>query len=137
MSVLSEFRDFITRGNVLDLAVAFIIGAAFTAVVTALVADLITPLIGIAGNFNFASWHYSVGKSTFATGLFLNALLSFIIIAAVVFFALVKPAAMIEARRKAKLPAPPPMRDCPECLSKIPVAAHRCSFCTSAVGPPS
>jgi large conductance mechanosensitive channel len=136
MSLLEEFKAFLTRGNVVDLAVAVVIGLAFTALVTAFVADVITPLIGIAGNIDFASASVTIRHSTILIGLFVDALISFLILAAVVFFALVKPVGMMEARRKAKAAAAPPTtRECPECLSQIPRKARRCSACTSQVTP--
>lgn len=136
MSVLSEFKDFITKGNVVDLAVAFVIGMAFTAVVTAFVADIITPLIGVAGHFDFSSHKVTVNGSAFLVGAFTNSVISFLLIAAVVFFVLVRPAAAMEARRKAKLTPPPATtRECPYCLTMIPKKARRCSSCTSEVTP--
>jgi large conductance mechanosensitive channel len=136
VSAAKDFKDFITRGNVIDMAVGIVIGLAFTAVVMALVADLITPLIGVAGHYNFASISYSVRGSTFLVGAFLNQLISFVLIALVVFFLIVRPVAQMEARAKAKRPAPPATtRECPECLSNIPKKAKRCSFCTASVTP--
>jgi len=131
---MKGFRAFLLRGNIVDLAVAVIIGVAFNAVVQALVADLVTPLISaIGGQPNFASLTFTIGKSTFSYGLFLNALISFIILAAVVYFLIVLPVNKLlaaSARKKAAT-----QRDCPECLSKIPIDASRCMYCTSAVPP--
>jgi large conductance mechanosensitive channel len=130
------FRNFISRGNLIDLAVAVVIGTAFTAVVTALVADLITPLIAaIAGKPKFSDLTFTVHKSTFFYGSFINALLSFLIIAAVVYYLIVAPMAKVTARfhRQAEVTT----RDCPECLSTIPIAATRCMYCTTAVVPVS
>jgi large conductance mechanosensitive channel len=132
---MSGFRKFLMRGNLIDLAVAVVIGVAFNAVVQALVNDLITPLISAAGGakVNFASLTFSIGSSDFRYGLFLNALLSFVIIAAVVYFLLVAPTArltVLAARKKAAAD-----RECPECLSTIPVGARRCMYCTAEVGP--
>jgi len=128
------FRDFITRGNLIDLAVAVVIGLAFTAVVTAFVADLITPLIAaIGGKPDFSSLTFRINHSTFKYGLFFNALISFLIIAAVVYFLIVAPMARITARFARKVEAT--TRDCPECLSSIPVAATRCMYCTTVVTP--
>ncbi len=133
------FRDFITRGNLLELAVAVVIGTAFTAVVTAIVADLITPLIAaIGGQPNFSSLKFTVHHSTFLYGAFINALLTFLIIAAVVYFVIVAPMARIMARFKHEEAVT--TRECPECLSTIPLAATRCSYCTvqvPPVGPPA
>ena len=136
MSIVGDFKTFIMRGNVVDMAVGIVIGVAFTALVTALVADLITPLIGVAGHFDFSNIHQTIRGSTFLTGLFLNQLISFLLIALVVFFLIVQPMAKLEARSKAKQPKPAATtRECPECLSQIPLKAKRCSFCTSSVTP--
>jgi large conductance mechanosensitive channel len=135
--MLSDFKKFILRGNVIDLAVAVVVGLAFTAVITAFVADLITPLIAaIFGKHDFSSLTFTVNHSVFRYGAFINALLSFLIIATVVFFAVVVPLTSL-LRRLNVLPKDepePPTRDCPECLSEIPVAASRCRFCTTEVG---
>jgi large conductance mechanosensitive channel len=131
---MKGFRDFITRGNLLDLAVAVVIGTAFTAVVTAIVADLITPLIAaIGGKPNFASLKFTLNHSTFLYGAFVNALVTFLIIAAVVYFLIVAPMARIMGRFKKEVAAT--TRECPECLSSIPVAATRCMYCTVEVPP--
>jgi large conductance mechanosensitive channel len=130
------FRGFLSRGNLIDLAVAVVIGTAFTAVVTAIVADLITPLIAaIGGEPNFASLTFTVHGSKFSYGAFLNALIAFLIIAAVVYYLIVAPMARITARfqRQAEVTT----RDCPECLSTIPIAATRCMYCTVQVAPVS
>jgi large conductance mechanosensitive channel len=128
------FRDFISRGNLIELAVAVVIGTAFTAVVTAIVADLITPLIAaIGGEPNFSSLTFTVHKSTFHYGNLINALIGFLIIAAVVYFMIVAPMAKITARFKREVEVT--TRDCPECLSTIPLAASRCMYCTSPVAP--
>ena len=131
---MKGFREFITRGNLLELAIAVVIGTAFTAVVTALVADLITPLIAaIAGKPDFSKLTFTVNHSTFLYGSFINALLSFLIIAAVVYFLIVAPMTRITARFKKVAEAT--TRDCPECLSTIPIAATRCMYCTTVVSP--
>jgi large conductance mechanosensitive channel len=134
--MLKGFKQFVFRGNVLDLAVAVVIGGAFVAVVTALVKDLVTPLIAaIFGKPNFSSLTFTVNHSQFKYGSFLNALLSFLIVATVVFFAVVVPLTAL-MRRLDVLPSEEPKpetRECPECLSHIPVAARRCAFCTSEV----
>jgi large conductance mechanosensitive channel len=131
---MKGFRDFITRGNLIELAVAVVIGTAFTAVVSALVADLITPLIAaIAGKPNFSQLKFTVNHSTFLYGSFINALLSFLIIAAVVYFLIVAPMGKVMARFKRE--AEVTTRDCPECLSTIPIAATRCMYCTTVVAP--
>lgn len=135
-SVREDFGKFITRGNLIQLAIAFVMGAAFSALVTALVADIFTPLIGVAGHFDFSAWQYSLRGSVFHQGAFLNAVISFITIAIVVFFAIALPYQRYEDRRAAKAAkAAPTTRACPECLSQIPLAAKRCSFCTSPVTP--
>jgi large conductance mechanosensitive channel len=128
------FRQFLTRGNLIDLAVAVVIGTAFTALVTALVADLITPLIAaIAGKPDFSQLAFTVHHSTFKYGSFINAVLSFLIIAAVVYFLIVSPVARIMMRISRHKEATE--RECPECLSTIPIAASRCKFCTAEVAP--
>jgi large conductance mechanosensitive channel len=128
---LVEFRTFLLRGNVVDLAVAVVIGAAFGAVVTALVKDIITPLITIPGKVNFSDLTLTIGGATIYYGDFLNAVISFIIIAAVVFFFIVKPINHLMAMRKTETPVLPTTRDCPYCLSSVPLKATRCAFCTS------
>jgi large conductance mechanosensitive channel len=134
--MLKEFREFILRGSLVDLAVAVVIGTAFGAVVTALVKDLITPLIGaIGGQPDFSGLSFTINGSKFRYGHFLNVLVAFLIIAAVVFFLVIKPVNALMARF---LPSPPvdvKTRTCPRCLSDIPVAATRCAFCTSEVEP--
>jgi large conductance mechanosensitive channel len=135
-SIREDFGKFITRGNLVQMAIAFVMGAAFSALVTALVADIFTPLIGVAGHFDFSAWTYTVRGSTFMQGPFLNALISFVTIAVVVFFAIALPYQRYQDRREAKAKKPAPTtRKCPECLSDIPLAAKRCSFCTSPVTP--
>lgn len=131
---MKGFRDFITRGNLIDLAVAVVIGTAFTAVVTALVADIITPLIAaIAGKPNFAALTFTVNHSRFLYGLFINAILTFLIIAAVVYFLIVAPMSKVTARFAKAVAIT--TRDCPECVSSIPIAATRCMYCTVQVAP--
>jgi len=128
------FRNFISRGNLIELAVAVVIGTAFTAVVAAIVADLITPLIAaIGGQPDFGKLTFTVHDSTFKYGAFINALLSFLIIAAVVYFLIVAPMAKITARFQREVEVT--TRDCPECLSTIPIAATRCMYCTTVVAP--
>src|SRR5271169_1474590 len=118
------FRDFLSRGNIIDLAVAVVIGTAFTAVVTAVVADLITPLIAaIVGKPSFASLKFTVHNSTFLYGSFINALLTFLIVAAVVYYLIFAPMAKVSARFHKNVEVT--TRDCPECLSTIPIAATR------------
>ncbi len=136
MSIRDDFSKFIRRGNLVQLAIAFVMGAAFSALVTALVADLFTPLIGVAGHFNFSAWTVTVNGSTFMQGAFLNSLISFVTIALVVFFAIALPYQRYSDRQDAKkAKEPPTTRACPECLSQIPLGAHRCAFCTATVTP--
>ena len=131
---MSGFRKFILRGNVVDLAIAVVIGAAFGTVVQALVKDLITPIIGAFGGVpDFSALVFIVNNSRFLIGDFINALLSFIVIAAVVYFFVVIPVNRLMARFMPEPPPPGPTRECPECLSKIPVKARRCAFCTTEV----
>jgi large conductance mechanosensitive channel len=131
---MSGFRKFILRGNVVDLAVAVVIGAAFTAVVQALVKDIITPIIGIFGGVpDFSSLSFAINNSRFLIGDFINALLSLLVIGLVVYYFVVVPVTRL-LDRLSPTPAPPtPTRECPECLSKIPVKARRCAFCTALV----
>ena len=130
--MLKGFGQFLMRGNVVDLAVAVVIGAAFGAVVTALVKDLITPLIAaIAGKPNFATLAFTIHHSRFAIGDFINALVSFVLIAAAIYFFVVAPMNALTARIR-KPDAAPALRECPECLSEIPAAARRCRFCSAA-----
>ncbi len=133
MSIREDFVKFINQGNLVQLAIAFVIGAAFAAVVEDLVADLITPLIGIFFHVNFASWTYTVNGSTFMQGVFVNALLSFIIVAVVVFFLIALPYQRWKDRKAAQAAAT--TRACPQCQSTIPLAATRCAFCTQPVPP--
>lgn len=130
--MLREFKQFILRGNVVDLAVAVIIGAAFGAVITALVADFITPLIAaMGGQQDFSALTFSINGSIFRYGHFLNQVIAFVIIAAVVFFFVVRPINALVARSRKEPPADPTTKKCPECLSEVPIAAKRCAFCTS------
>ena len=132
--MLKDFKQFVLRGNVVDLAVGVVIGAAFGAVVASLVADIITPLIGaIVGTHDFSSLTFTINDSTFRYGTFINTLLAFILVAAAVFFFVIRPLNTLMARRKTEPPVEATTRDCPECLSSIPVAAKRCAFCTAQV----
>jgi large conductance mechanosensitive channel len=131
---MSGFKKFLFRGNLIDLAVAVVIGVAFNAVVQALIADIITPLIAaIFHQPNFASLTLKLNGSIIHYGLFLNALLSFVIIALVVYYLVVMPAARVIALATRNQEATE--RSCPECLSQIPIAATRCKFCTAEVPP--
>ena len=132
--MLKEFREFILRGNLVDLAVAVVLGAAFTAVVNAFVKDLITPLIAaIGGEPSFDNLAFTVNGSEFRYGDFLNELLTFLIIAAVVFFFVIKPVNALLSRLRPEPKVDAETRECPECLSDIPSAARRCAFCTAQV----
>jgi len=136
MNLVKEFRQFLLRGNPVDLAVAFVIGAAFGALVSALVADLITPLIAaIGGNQDFSNLTFTLNNSIFKYGHFINAIITFVIVAAVVFFFVVKPINALISRSRKEPPSDPTTRKCPECLSEIPIDARRCAFCTSQVPP--
>jgi large conductance mechanosensitive channel len=132
---VSGFRKFILRGNVVDLAIAVVIGAAFGAVVTAMVEDLITPLIAAFGGVpDFSAMVFTVNKSQFKIGHFINAILSFLILAFVIYYFVVLPVQKLMDRYKGEPPvAPVTTRECPYCLSKIPVAASKCAFCTADV----
>ncbi|HLN05136.1 MAG TPA: large conductance mechanosensitive channel protein MscL [Acidimicrobiales bacterium] len=132
---MKQFKDFLLRGNLIDLAIAVVIGTAFAAVVKALVADLITPLIAaIGGKSNFSSLFFAVNHSKFLYGDLINAMLTFLVIAAVVFFLVVKPTNAFLARL-GRLPKDDPVRTCPECLSDVPAGARRCMYCTSVLEP--
>jgi large conductance mechanosensitive channel len=132
--MLKEFKAFILRGNVVDLAIAVAIGAAFAAVVTSFTENLLTPLLAIPGDAaSFAELEFTISGSTFRYGAVIDAIISFLIIAAVLFFLVVRPVNALMARRKTEPDVENPTRDCPECLSSIPAAARRCAFCTAEV----
>jgi large conductance mechanosensitive channel len=133
--MLKGFKQFILRGNVLDLAVAVVIGGAFGAVVTAMVKDLLTPLIAaIVGKPDFSAIAFEVNGSKFLIGDFINALVSFLLIAAAVYFFVVLPVNTLMARMRRGEAAPDPTtKKCPECMSDVPIAAKRCAFCTSVL----
>jgi large conductance mechanosensitive channel len=133
---MKGFKQFIMRGNVLDLAVAVVMGAAFGAVVTALVKDLITPLIAaIIGKPDFSAIQFQVNGSKFLLGDFINAIVSFLLIGAAVYFFVVLPVNAFLARmRRGEAPPDPTTKECPECLSTIPIAAKRCAFCATPIG---
>jgi large conductance mechanosensitive channel len=132
--MVKEFKQFLLRGNVVELAVAVVIGVAFAALITAFVNDLLTPLIAaIFGKPSFEHLTFTIHKSKFLYGSFINALISFVLIAAAVFFLVVRPInALIERSRREPTPDPT-TKKCPECLSEIPVDARRCPYCTSEV----
>ncbi|HUZ99188.1 MAG TPA: large conductance mechanosensitive channel protein MscL [Gaiellaceae bacterium] len=128
---MKDFKTFLLRGNLVDLAVAVVLGVAFGAVVKALVSDIVTPLIAaIGGKPDFSTLSFTINHSRFAYGDFINALLAFVVIAAVIFFLVVKPVNALLARRQKDEPT---TRPCPHCLSEIPLAASVCSFCTRDV----
>jgi large conductance mechanosensitive channel len=133
--MLQDFKKFILRGNVVDLAVAVVIGAAFGAIVTALVKDLITPLIGaVGGQHDFSGLYFTVNGSRFMYGDFLNAVISFVLIATVIFFLVVQPLNKLVTYSNRKQETPEPTtKKCAECLSEIPLEATRCAFCTSKI----
>jgi large conductance mechanosensitive channel len=132
--MLREFRAFILRGNLVDLAVAVVIGTAFTAVVNAFVRDIITPLIAaVGGEPNFGRLAFTINGSRFAYGDFFNALVTFLIVAAVMFFLVIKPVNLLLEESRTEPEVESPTRSCPECLSQIPSAASRCAFCTHEV----
>jgi large conductance mechanosensitive channel len=134
--MLSDFKKFVLRGNVVDLAVAIVVGTAFTAMVAAFVKAFITPLIAaIFGKQDFSNLYFTVHNSQFPYGSFINTVISFLIIATVVFFAVVLPlnALMKRLNMLPKEEPEPETRECPECLSEIPLAAHKCAYCTSEV----
>ena len=135
--MLKDFKEFLLRGNVVDLAVAVVVGVAFTALVTALVADLLTPLIAaIFGKHDFSSLTFTINGSVFRYGAFINALIAFLSIAAAVFFFVVQPVNALMRRRRTTRPVDETTKPCPECLSEIPVEAHRCAFCTTVLTAP-
>jgi large conductance mechanosensitive channel len=133
--MLKGFRQFILRGNVVDMAVGVVIGAAFATVVAAFTKDLLTPLIAaIAGKPDFSAIKFTVNGSIFAIGDFINAAISFLLVAAAVYFFVVTPVnALVSRMRKAEVPADPTTRKCPECLSEIPINARRCAQCGQPV----
>jgi large conductance mechanosensitive channel len=133
-AVLKEFREFLLRGNLVEIAVGLVLALAFTAVVTSLVEDLITPLIAaIFGQPDFSALDFTINDSVFRYGDFLNAAISFLLIAAVLFLLVVKPLNALAARRASG--EEQSTRECPECLSQIPAGARRCAHCTAEVGP--
>jgi len=133
MGIAKEFRDFILRGNVVDLAVGVIIGGAFGGIVTALTKDIITPFIGMFGKVDLSNLNTTINGAKFGFGDFLNLVISFLITAFVVFFFVVKPVNHLMSLRKTETPVAPTTRECPYCLSSIPAQASRCAFCTAEV----
>ncbi len=133
--MIKGFREFILRGNVIDLAVAVVIGAAFGAVVTSFVTNILTPLIAaIVGKPDFSALNLNINGAVISYGIFLNALISFLLVAGAVYFFMVAPMNSWKARAaRNTVPADPTNKKCPECMSEIPIAARRCAFCTSPV----
>src|SRR5215467_762109 len=132
-TMLAGFRKFLFRGNVVDLAVAVVIGAAFGTMVTSFVTNILTPLIAaIFGKPDFSALSFTLNGSTILYGAFLNAVISFVLVALAVYFFVVAPMNALQARLKRnELPSDPTTKRCPECLSEIPVKARRCAFCTT------
>lgn len=133
MSIMTDFKQFVLRGNVVDLAVGVVIGAAFGTVVTAFVKDIITPLISIPGKINFPDLSVTIGGGVIKYGDFINNVISFLLIAIAVFFFVVRPVNWLMSRRKTETPVDPTTRECPYCLSNIPIKASKCAFCTAQV----
>lgn len=132
--MIKEFKDFLMRGKLVELAVAVVIGGAFGTLVKVLIETLLTPLIAaIFANPSFSDLSFTINHSKFSYGLFINALITFVSVAAAIFFLVVKPTDAFEERRKRGLD--PDSRECPECLSEIPFAAKRCAHCTSEIAP--
>ncbi len=132
--MLKGFREFVLRGNVVDMAVGVVIGAAFGSIVTAFVKDLLTPLIAaLVGKPDFSAYSFEVNGAKFLYGDFLNAVVAFLLIAAAVYYFVVLPVNALMARLHREPSAPPDKKQCPECLSDIPIAARKCAFCTSTV----
>ena len=130
MKLIQGYKEFISRGNVIDLAVAVVIGAAFTALVNSMVADLLTPIIAaIIGEPDFSALSFTIRGSEFTYGNFINALIAFLSVAAVVYFFVVTPLNHLKRDEEAST------RECPECLSEIPNKATRCAHCTAEVTP--
>jgi large conductance mechanosensitive channel len=135
MGAMEDFKKFILRGNVVDLAVGVVMGAAFGGVVTALVKDIITPIISIPGKINFPDLSLTLGGGVIRYGDFLNNVVSFLLIAISVFFFVVRPVNWLMELRKTETPVEPSTRECPFCISSIPARASRCAFCTAEIEP--
>ncbi len=136
MGVVDEFKAFVLRGNVVDLAVGVVIGAAFGTVVTAIVEGLLTPLIAaVFGEPSFGGLSFTINNAVFLYGAVLNAIISFLLVAAAVFFFVVKPMNLLTARARREPPADPTTKKCPECFSEVPIQARRCAFCTVELAP--
>ena len=132
--MISDFKAFLLRGNVVDLAIAVAIGAAFGAVVTAFTTAFVSPLLAIPGDSaNIGEWSFALGGATFPYGQLLDAVIRFVLVAAVLFFAVVVPVNRLMARRRTEPEVTSTTMQCPECRSSIPLDARRCAFCTSVV----
>lgn len=133
--MLKGFKEFIMKGNVVDMAVGVVIGVAFGGVVTAMVKDLVTPLIGIFGGTpDFSGIYFTINQSKFMIGDFINSLVSFLTISAVIYFAVVIPMNKLTEKMKSGKSIDPTEKSCPECLSLIPIKSRRCKFCTTILG---
>ncbi len=135
--MLKEFKAFILRGNVVDLAVGVVIGAAFAAVVTSLVEGIFTPLLAIPGETNFGDLKFTIGGGDFLYGAVINAVISFLVIAAAVFFLVVRPVNALMARRKTEPDVESVTKECDYCLSNVPARAIVCAFCTREIDRPA
>ena len=135
--MLKDFKAFILRGNVVDLAVAVVIGAAFGTLVTSLVENLLTPLVAIPGTRDFSDLEFTISDSTFGYGRVINALIAFLLIAAAVFFFVVKPVNALMARRKTEPDVESVTKECDYCLSNVPARAIVCAFCTREIDRPA
>jgi large conductance mechanosensitive channel len=132
---MKGFKQFLLRGNVLDLAVGVVIGVAFGAVITSFVKNLLTPLIAaLVGKPDFSAYSFEINGSKLLYGEFVNTVISFLLVATAVYFFLVLPMnKLVERSRKSAVPADPTTKKCPECLSEIPIEARRCAHCTTAI----
>jgi large conductance mechanosensitive channel len=132
--MLRDFKQFLLRGNVVDLAVGVVIGAAFGSVVTALVSDLLTPFIAaIAKVPDFSELFFTINGSQFKYGHFVNTIISFLLVAATIFFFVVKPMNVLISRSRKEVPVDPTTKKCPECMAEIPINAKRCMYCTQII----
>jgi large conductance mechanosensitive channel len=128
--MLSGFREFVLRGNVIELAVAVVIAGAFGAVITSFVADILTPLLGLLGLHDFSTASFAIGEAEVRYGAFINAVLAFLVVALAIYLLVVRPANALEERRQRREEGSPTTKTCTECASEIPAAARRCPMCT-------